>query len=63
MLKDGGIIEVKAGNGKLSTNQFKLQADSADGKDVKAVGRRAGEAGLSGGDKKSPGFFSLEGWK
>lgn len=63
VLKDGGIIEVKAGNGKLSTNQAKLQSDIADGKDVKAVGRRASEAGLSGGEKKSPRFFSLERWK
>lgn len=63
VLKDGGIIEVKAGNGKLSTNQSKLQADIEDGKDVKAVGRRASEAGLNGGDKKNPRFFSLERWK
>ncbi len=63
VLKDGGIIEVKAGNGKLSTNQAKLQSDITDGKDVKAVGRRASEAGLSGSEKKSPRFFSLERWK
>ena len=47
--KDMGVAEVKSGNGRLSTNQKKLQDDIANEREVTPVGKNADAAGLTPG--------------